>query len=288
MAIYYARIFDSGMALEAEVRKREETMAALRGAIADADRAGMAKSEFLARMSHELRTPLNAVIGYSELLRDDALEQQDKTMLEDAERIHDAGKYLLRLINMILDLAKLESGKIRFNVQTHAIARVIDETIDRHKDVISANRNSLLVELDPALTDVSVDGDRLGQVLSAMLENAAMHTADGAITIRARAAGQSFELSVSDTGPGIDPAVLPTLFEAFAGTRDAAGGRFGGTGLSMTLVSRLCTAMGGKIGVVTEPGKGAAFTVALPMQAAAPKPAAATQLKPALPVAIAA
>ena len=112
MAIYYARIFDAGVELEKEVRRRREVMDQLRGAVAAADRDGAAKAEFLTRMSHELRNPLNAVIGYSQILREDASESGETTMLEDVDRIHEAGQYLLRLVNMILDLAKLEAGRM--------------------------------------------------------------------------------------------------------------------------------------------------------------------------------
>ena len=121
MAIYYARIFDAGIALETEVRRRRETTDELRQAVAKADRAGAAKAEFLARMSHELRTPLNAVIGYSQMLKEDATGEADAMMREDVERIHDAGQYLLRLVNMILDLSKLEAGRMKFDQRSHSL-----------------------------------------------------------------------------------------------------------------------------------------------------------------------
>ena len=129
MAIYYARIFDAGVELESEVQRRREAMHELREAVATADRAGLMKAEFLARMSHELRTPLNAVIGYSQILKEDALEVGGPQMDEDVDRIHDAGQYLLRLINMILDLSKIEAGRMQFDVKAHSLPELIQTAI---------------------------------------------------------------------------------------------------------------------------------------------------------------
>jgi len=267
MAIYYARIFNASAALEAEVQRRRETTDALRKAIADVDRAGSAKAEFLARMSHEIKTPLNAVIGYSQLLRDDALANND-TAKADIDRIHDAGLYLLRLVNMILDLSKLEAGRMTFNVQPHDIRALVSAAIDETRARIVANQNTIVVDIDPELNQIDIDEGRFRQVLGAVLENAGQHTQNGLVTVivrRALGAENAFCVRVIDTGAGIKAEVLATLFETFEAARDAAGGRFGGTGTNLTLIHRLCRAMGGSIVAESLPDIGSTFSITLPI-----------------------
>ena len=271
MAIYYARIFDAGIELETEVRRRRETMDELRKAVAAADRAGAAKEEFLTRMSHELRTPLNAVIGYSQILKEDAVESDDKAMLEDVGRIHDAGQYLLRLVNMILDLSKLEAGRMQFDCRPHDVRRLITAAVAAKQSIITANGNAVTIDMATEF-EAEVDASRLVQVLEGIIENAAQHTSNGTLTVTARAGifgdDRLFSISVADTGKGIDAAVLPTLFETFTATRDAAGGRYGGTGLNLTLMRRLCQAMGGGIEAESTVGVGSCFTITLPIERA--------------------
>jgi signal transduction histidine kinase len=271
MAIYYARIFDAGIELETEVQRRRKTMDELRNAVALADRAGSAKTEFLARMSHELRTPLNAVIGYSQLLREDAIESGDTMMKEDLDRIHDAGQYLLRLVSMILDLSKLEAGRMRFDVRPQLVAEMLASAINAKRLFVEGNGNAVAVDLDPDLLEVEIDASRFRQIVEAVVENAAQHTKSGTITVKVRAGelgdDRMFSITVSDTGAGIDPAVLPTLFETFTATRDASGGRYGGTGVNLTVVHRLCRAMGGTIEVESTLGEGSSFRIVLPMHA---------------------
>jgi signal transduction histidine kinase len=268
MAIYYARIFDSGVELENEVRRRRELMDQLREAVATADRDSSAKAEFLTRMSHELRNPLNAVIGYSQILREEAAEDGGAMMLEDVDRIHEAGQYLLRLVNMILDLAKLEAGRMQFDIKAHPAAELVENAITAKQQIMALNNNRVVLDLDPALKEIRVDRLRFAQVLEAIIENAAQHTEKGTLTIatRERAVGDdtAFSISVADTGTGIDPAILPTLFETFTASRDASNGRYGGTGLNLTVTHHLCKAMGGTIEVESTPGKGSCFTIVLP------------------------
>jgi signal transduction histidine kinase len=292
MAVYYARIFDSGIKLEGEVRRRRAKTDELREAIALADRAASAKAEFLARMGHELRNPLNAVIGYSQILGEDAKESGSETMRLDVERIHEAGEYLLRLINMILDLAKLEAGRMVFNVAPHHLSTIIANVFDCKKDLIEANGNIFSVDIEPGSECIELDGGRLSQILEAIVENAAQHTRDGRITVAARThdAGDHRVLvvAVEDTGKGIDPTALPTLFQTFSATRDAATGRYGGTGLNLTVVYRLCTAMGGAIDVASQLGKGSCFTITLPLQNAGAQTQSAPPVQTATSTSIAA
>ena len=267
MAIYYARIFDASMALEVDVQRRRKTADELRAAIAEADRAGSAKAEFLARMSHEIKTPLNAVIGYSEILREDAFSGNDSA-LQDVNRIHDAGRYLLRLVNMILDLSKLEAGRMQFDIRTHEVREAVKAAVEECRTAIETRGNRLVIDFDPELREIDVDLGRFRQMLVAVLENAGQHTANGLVTVIVRSSvGQpnTFFVRVTDTGTGMDAAVLASLFETFQATRDAAGGRFGGTGTSLTVVHRLCRAMGGSISAESMLGVGSTLTITLPV-----------------------
>lgn len=264
MAIYYARIFDASVALENEVQRRRETAAELREAIAAADRAGATKGEFLARMSHEIKTPLNAIIGYTQLLKEDSVIAGDPSV-KDLNRVEDAAHYLLRLVDMILDFSKLEADRMQFYTRTHSLRELVAAAVEAHGPSVEANGNNIIVDLDPELETIEVDERRFAQVLGPVLENAGQHTNSGLVTLVARRASGEMCLRVTDTGSGIEPAVLETLFDAFQATRAAAGGRFGGTGLSLTVVHRLCRAMGGRIMAESTPGIGSTFSIFLPL-----------------------
>ena len=266
MAIYYAKIFDAGVDLETEVKRRKALAVELRRAVAAAERASSAKSEFLARMSHELRNPLNAIIGYGELLRE---EVEDAASARDIDRIVDAGRYLVRLINMILDLSKIEAGRMTFDRRPHDVAGLVRDAAERHRSDIEAGGNTLAVEAAPDLAEAVVDHGRVGEVLDAVLSNAAKHTQGGSVRIVARTEGSGaagrLTLVVEDTGEGIPTEVLPTIFETFSTEREAAASRYGGTGLNLAVGSRLCDAMGGSISAESVEGEGATFTIVLPL-----------------------
>ncbi len=270
MAIYYARIFDAGVDLEREVERRRHMSDELRKAVIAADRASSAKAEFLARMSHELRTPLNAIIGYGQILREDALDNADDLLLQDVERILDAGHYLLRLINTILDLSKIEAGRMRFNLQVHRLKPIVEAAVQAHAEEIQSHGITVSIEVEPGLDTVEIDDTRLLQVLDSVIENAVRHSAGGEIrlsAIQGIAHGRrTFSIIVDDTGCGIEPDVLPTLFKTFATSRHAANGRYGGTGLKLAVCSKLCQAMGGDITAASTFGEGSTFTVTLPKQ----------------------
>ncbi len=270
MAIYYARIFDAGVDLEREVERRRKMSDELRTAVIAADRASSAKAEFLARMSHELRTPLNAIIGYGQILREDAVDTDDELLLQDVERILDAGHYLLRLINTILDLSKIEAGRMRFNLQVHHLKPLIEAALAAHHSAIEAQGITVTLDVEEGLDTIECDDTRLMQVLDSIIENAARHTPGGEIHVSASqgiAGGQRvFTVAIADTGCGIEADLLPTLFKTFATTRHAANGRYGGTGLKLAVCSKLCQAMGGEIGATSTEGEGSTFTVTLPKQ----------------------
>lgn len=273
MAVYYARIFDAGVDLEREVARRRLISIELRRAVEAADRAASMKSEFLARMSHELRSPLNAIIGYGELLREECEDASDAPMQKDLDRILEAGTYLTRLIDMILDLAKIDAGKMRFDTQRHALREIVDDVIQNHGEQIVDHGNTLTVSIAPEVADVTADRNRLFQVIDSIVKNAAAATRNGTISITARASefrrAPAFEIVVTDTGRGISPEILPVIFETFLIEREAAGGRYGGTGLALSVTSKLCEAMGGRISVRSTEGVGSTFTVTLPMKPAA-------------------
>lgn len=269
MAVYYSRIFDAGVDLEREVARRRLMSIELRRSVEAADRAAAMKSEFLAKMSHELRSPLNAIIGYGELLKEDCDEEQSNLMQGDLDKILEAGAYLTRLIDNILDLAKVDAGKMRFNPQPQDLGDVIEEVVRRQHDLIVANGNRVTVSIEPDVRLVRIDGNRLVQIVESIVKNAATYTREGTISIEVWPADlngvAAFEIVVRDTGRGIPPEILGVIFETFLIDRDASGGRYGGTGLALSVTSKLCEAMGGKITAESAEGAGSTFVVCLPV-----------------------
>jgi signal transduction histidine kinase len=267
MAIYYARIFDAGVDLEVEVRRRRQMAEELRQAIMAAHRVGSSKAEFLARMSHEIRTPLNAIIGYGEILREEAAASGNSAMLDDLERILDAARYLVRLIDLILDLAKIDAGRMSFDARPHDVREMLEAAAQQRRGLIEGRGNTITISVDDGLGSMVVDRHRLLQILDGVLENAARHTQHGRIGLAASrtAPGRdTIRIAISDTGSGIAAETLATLFESFTTARTAADGRYGGTGLSLTVFAQLCRAMGGSIAATSAAGRGSTFTITLP------------------------
>ena len=212
MAIYYAKTLASGSEIESEVKRHLATAAALRKATAEAERAGAAKSEFLAKMSHELRTPLNAIIGYSQMLLEEvAADADDDISAPDLERINSAGQQLLRLINEILDLSKIEAGKMELFNETADVSELITKAAESCRDLIEKNRNALVLELPKDLGSVYCDSGKVEQVIWQLLDNAAKFTENGRITITAKrrfgAPSDEIDIAIRDTGTGIAPEV---------------------------------------------------------------------------------
>ena len=270
MAIYYSRIFDAGRELEYEVHRRRLVMEEVRQAVITIEKASTAKADFLARMSHELRTPLNAIIGYGQILKEEAVDVDDKLLGKDVDKILDAGQYLLRLINMILDLSKIEAGRMRFSTRAYDLKGLIEACVDQRRLEIEANGTRVVIDVDPGVETVETDRGRFLQIMDAMLENSAKHTVAGTITLRAirgpSGAGEvpTFRVSVADTGTGIEEDILATLFTTLSHSREASASRYGGTGLKLTVTGALCKALGGRITAASTVGKGSVFTVTLP------------------------
>lgn len=273
MAIYYARVFDAGVDLEIEAKRRRAMADDLRRAVAQAQRAGSAKSEFLARMSHEIRTPLNAIIGYGQLLKEEAEDAEDELMLEDVARILDAANYLVRLINMVLDLSKIEAGRMRFDIASHHLRDLLEGAVEKRQDLIEEQGITVTLDIEEGLETVETDENRFLQIIDSILENALVHAHARTVTLSASSTALSdgsgaFRVAIADDGKGIAPKALETVFETFATAESASDGRFGGTGLNLTVCHRLCRAMGGNIGAESTQGEGTTFALVLPIAAA--------------------
>ena len=225
------------------------------------------KSQFVSSMSHELRTPLNAIIGLTDMLVTHAARFGTEKAQEPLQRVNRAGTHLLGLINQVLDLSKIEAGKLELNPQTVQLAPLINEVIGTAGQLAEQNKNRLVVDAQENLGALTVDPMRLKQILLNLLSNACKFTKEGEIRLRARrvANGRDWiEFAVADTGIGMTPEQQAKLFEEFSQADAATAQRFGGTGLGLALSRKLARMMGGDVTVTSEPGKGSMFTVRLP------------------------
>ncbi len=264
MALYYGSIVSSQSELEHEVLGRLETAERLREATREAERANQAKSEFLAKMSHELRTPLNAVIGYSAILLEDAEVSEREQQCMDLRKIQEAGEHLLSLINDLLDLSKLDAGKMDLYIETIDLPSLIADVAAGCQAKIAANANTLHIECQGDLPGMQTDSTKLAQALSNLLGNAAKFTRNGSIELSAKGDGHWVEIAVRDNGIGIDRRRVATLFENFDEDESATTSKYGGTGLGLPLSRKLALLMGGDLLVESELGHGSCFTVRLP------------------------
>jgi signal transduction histidine kinase len=229
--------------------------------------ASQHKSQFLASMSHELRTPLNAIIGLTEMLVANAARFGTEKAQEPLRRVNAAGTHLLALINQVLDLSKIEAGKLELNPQRVELTPLIDEVIGTARQLAEQNKNRLVVEAQENLGALTVDPMRLRQILLNLLSNACKFTKEGEVKLRARkvANGRDWiELAVSDTGIGMTAEQQAKLFEEFSQADATTSQRFGGTGLGLAITRKLARMMSGDVTVASEPGKGSVFTVRLP------------------------
>jgi signal transduction histidine kinase len=226
--------------------------------------ANRLKSEFLANMSHELRTPLNSIIGFAELLQGGEIASDSPEHREFLGDILKSGRHLLELINDVLDLAKVEAGKIEFRAEPVKLGHLLDEVTAVLRGLAAVKRIRLETELDPEVDELTIDPARLKQVLYNYVSNAIKFTADGGrIAIRAQPHGQdAFRIEVDDNGIGIAPADIGRLFVEFE--QLDAGASHAGTGLGLVLTKRIVEAQGGTVGVKSTLGKGSIFFAVLP------------------------
>jgi predicted ATPase/signal transduction histidine kinase len=251
VAMQNARLF-------AEIEERRRQLAV----------ASQHKSQFLANMSHELRTPLNAIIGITDLLLEDVRQANMTEFVEPLERVSRAGKHLLTLINDVLDLSKIESGKLELRVEPANVGALIREVVALALPLAEKNQNTLVVDCPPDTGTMQTDVVRFKQILLNLLSNACKFTESGFVTLRVRRIREDardwLHFEAIDTGIGLTQEQMSKLFQDFSQADGSTTRKYGGTGLGLAICRRLCEMMGGSIDVESEPGKGSTFTVRLP------------------------
>jgi CheY-like chemotaxis protein len=240
-------------------------------------------------MSHELRTPLNAIIGVTEMLQEDARDLKRDDEIEPLNRVSGAARHLLALINDILDLSKIEAGRMELNLETFSIAPLIDDVVKTFETLAANNGNRIVVDCDPATKSIHADQMRVRQTLLNLVSNANKFTERGTLTIRARRRQidnrEWVEIAVTDTGIGMSPAQMEKLFQEFSQVDSSTTRKYGGTGLGLAISQRFCRMMGGDISVQSEAGRGSTFTITLPANVVGIDAVAAPETTPRMPAA---
>ena len=254
--------------LEEEIFHRKQTQEELLNAKHAAEEANRAKSTFLANMSHELRTPLNAIIGYSEMLEEETRDSGKVENVQDLKKIQAAGKHLLALINDVLDLSKIEAGKMGLHLETFDVSQVIDEMVTTLQPAAAKNANSIRVHIEENVSVMRADITKVRQILFNLLSNACKFTDHGTVSLdvdQIKVEGKNWiQFRVSDTGIGISAKQKENLFQEFAQADASIARKYGGTGLGLAITHRFVQLMKGKISVESEVGQGASFTAQLP------------------------
>ena len=238
-------------------------------------RASQFKSEFLAKMSHQLRTPLTAIIGFCEVLLGGMDGELKPEQAEDVGQVHKSAIVLLELVNDILDLSKIEAGKIEMTIQEVDLEPIADQVITTLYQLAEAKALKLGCDLSPTARVVMADPGRVREILTNLVSNAIKFTPTGSVTVRSAPAGAMAEISVIDTGIGIAPEAHDRIFEEFRQASDKISRAYGGTGLGLSIARKLAELQGGRMGVESEPGRGSRFWFTLPLPSqASTKPAA--------------
>ena len=254
---------------------------ALMRARKDAEAANSAKSRFLANMSHELRTPLNAIIGYSEILQEEVEDLGQMELVPDLQKIRTAGKHLLALINDVLDLSKIEAGRMELYVEAFEVEPMLDDVLATVAPLVANQQNTVRLECQPGVGAMRADLTRTRQILFNLLSNASKFTQDGTITVHADGTDSTVTFRVSDTGIGMTAEQQARVFEAFAQADASTAKRFGGTGLGLAISRQFARMMGGDLSVTSDVGRGTTFTVWLPRHVTE---VAARPVQPTLPI----
>jgi signal transduction histidine kinase/CheY-like chemotaxis protein len=256
--------------LEEEISHRKQAQEELLKAKYVAEEASRAKSTFLANMSHELRTPLNAIIGYSEMLEEEAQDSATLETVRDLQKIKSAGKHLLSLINDVLDLSKIEAGKMSLHLETFDVSGMIEEIVTTLQPAIEKNGNTVRVHLADEVGMMRADITKVRQILFNLLSNACKFTDHGTISVdvdQSAVEGLDWlQFQITDTGIGISAKQQKHLFQEFAQADTSIARKYGGTGLGLAITHRFVELMKGRIAVESQPGEGATFTVYLPAQ----------------------
>ena len=264
-----------------DITERKQVQEELVAAVDAAEDANRAKSAFLANMSHELRTPLNAILGYSEMLEEEAQDRGLLDFVPDLERVRTAGKHLLRLINDILDLSKIEAGKMDLFVESFELPSLLREVESTMTPLAGKRGNTLETRFPQGIGSMRSDLTRVRQILLNLTGNAIKFTENGAVSLEARRVSEPGRewvvFDVKDSGIGMTPEQLGKLFKAFTQADASTSRRYGGTGLGLTISRQLCHLMKGEVNVTSEAGKGSSFTVRLPASLEASRPTPASQ-----------
>jgi len=249
-------------------QKVNERTAELQRAVVAAKEANQAKSAFLAKMSHELRTPMNAIIGYSEMLQEDATDRGDQSSADDLQKILSAARHLLGLINDVLDLSKIEAGKMQLYLETFDLQTVVHEVTSTIEPLIQQRHNELVVSCAPSIGSMYGDATKVRQTLLNLLSNASKFTENGRIELKVERETSDNQvwviLQVSDTGIGMTEEQLGRLFKAFTQADASTSSKYGGTGLGLAISKQFAQMMGGDITVASNPGVGSTFTLRIP------------------------
>ena len=248
----------------------DERTAELKEAMEQAEEANRTKSQFLANMSHELRTPLNAIIGYSEMLQEEAEDLGEENFVQDLKKIKGAGKHLLELINDVLDISKIESGKMELYLEDFEIFPILDEIISTIQPLTENKNNTLLVNCPVDIGVMHADITKIRQSLFNLISNASKFTENGSITLTINryleAEQEWISMQVKDTGIGMTPEQMAKLFKPFSQADASTTRKYGGTGLGLVITQKFAQMMGGHISIESEFGAGTAFTIKLPAQ----------------------